>query len=88
MDDYSFFGLNDAITLGNVDFYKKSVTSAADLPADVPFRTKAKYPEKLLVWITISEKWISEPFFISKKALLTGSMYREDCVKQRLVPFL
>ena len=50
--------------------------------------TKAKYPEKLLVWITISEKGISEPIFIPKKALLTGCMYREECVKQRLVPFL
>ena len=38
--------------------------------------------------ITISEKGITEPFFISEKASLTGSMFREDCVKQRLVPFL
>ena len=27
-------------------------------------------------------------FLSLKKASLTGSMYREDCVKQRLVPFL
>ena len=33
-------------------------------------------------------KGISEPFFIPKKASLTGSKHKEDCVKQRLVPFL
>ena len=38
----------------------------------------------LLVWITITEKRISEPLLIPKKASLTGSMYREDGVKQRL----
>ena len=50
----SYFGLKDDITPGNVGFYKKSVTSAGDVPEEVRFRTKAKYPEKLLVWITIS----------------------------------
>ena len=48
---------------------------------------RLKYPEKLLVWITISKKSIGEPFVIPKKALLTGRMHKKDCVKQRLVPF-
>ena len=81
MDDESYFGLKDDITPGNIGFYKKYVTSAGDEPEEVRFRTKAiKYPE-----ITISEKGISEPCFISEKASLTGSMYREDCVKQGLI---
>ena len=59
--------MKDDIIPGNVGFYKKSVTSAVDGPEEVRFRTKAKYPEKLLVWITISEKGISEPFSFLKK---------------------
>ena len=51
MDDESYFGLKDDITPGNVGFNKKSVTSAGDGPEEVLFRTKTKYPEKLLVWI-------------------------------------
>ena len=47
MDDQSYFGLKDDITPGNVGFYKKSVPSAGDVPDEVRFRTKAKYPEKL-----------------------------------------
>ena len=73
--------MKDDFTPGNVGFYKKSVTSAVDGPEEVRFRTKAKYPEKLHVWITISEKGNSEPLSVPKKALLTGSMYREDCLK-------
>ena len=74
MDVESYFALKDDITPGNVGFFKKSVTSAGDVPEEVRFRTKAKYPQRLLVGITTSEKGISEPFFIHKKASLTGSM--------------
>ena len=73
MDDESYFGLKDDITPGNFGFYKKSVTSVGDIPEEVRFRTKAMNPEKLLVWITISEKGISEPFFIHKKVSLAIS---------------
>ena len=49
---------------------------------------KFDFGPRLVVWVTISEKGISEPFFIPKLASLTGSMYWENCVKQRLVPLL
>ena len=43
----SYFGLKDDVTPGNVGFYKKSVTSAGDVPEEVRFRTKDKYPAGL-----------------------------------------
>ena len=76
------------ISPGKVGFYKKSETSAGDVSEKFGFRTKATYPEKLLVWITLSEKGISETFLSLVKASLTGSVYREDFLKQHLVPFL
>ena len=45
LDDESYFGLKDDNTPGNVGFFKKSVTSAGDVPEKVRFRTKAKYPK-------------------------------------------
>ena len=60
MDDESYFCLKDDISPENVGFYKKSVTSAGNVTEEVRFKTKTKYPEKLLVCITISEKGISE----------------------------
>ena len=67
MNDESYFSLKNDITPGNVGFYRKSVTSAVDGPEEVRFRTKAKYPEKLLVWITISEKGSVNHFLSLKK---------------------
>ena len=61
--------LKNNITPGNVGFYKKSVTSVEDLKEEVQFRSKAVYPENLLVWITISEKGISVNYLLSIKKL-------------------
>ena len=32
-------------------------------PDNVRFKGEAKFPEKILVWIAISERGISKPFF-------------------------
>ena len=58
MGDESYFDLKDDITPGNVGFYKKSETSAGNVSEEVRFRTKDKYPEKLLVWITINDTFL------------------------------
>ena len=41
-----------------------------------------------MVWLAISPGGISEPFFCHWRGSLDGEMYREDCLKRRLVPFL
>ena len=43
---------------GNVGFYKKTVASSGNVSEEVRFRTKDKYPEKLLVWITINDTFL------------------------------
>ena len=40
------------------------------------------------MWITISERGVSEPFFLVKKASLNGATYQEECIEGRLLPFL
>ena len=40
------------------------------------------------MWITISERGVSELFFLVKKASLNGATYREECIEGRLLPFL
>ena len=37
-------------------------------PDNVRFKDEAKFPEQILVWIAISERGISEPFFRKSKA--------------------
>ena len=59
-----------------------------DVADEVRLRPKSKYPEKLLVWMAISERGFSKPFFLKKKASLTGQIYRDQCIRQYLVPYL
>lgn len=88
MDDESYFPLKDDNISGNTGFYVPPGGSAGDLPDEVRLRPKSKYPEKLLVWIAISERGISKPYYLVKKASLTGQLYRDECIQKYLVPFL
>ena len=88
MDDESYFPLKDDNIMGNKGFYVESGTPSGDIPDDIRLKPKSKYPEKLLVWLAISEKGISKPFFLVKKAALTGEIYREECISKYLVSFI
>ena len=88
MDDESYFPLKDNNINGNSGFYVSTECPLGDVPEDVRLRPKSKYPEKLLVWIAISERGTSKPFYLVKKASLTGNIYREECIEQYLVPFI
>ena len=59
-----------------------------EVKRNIKYKTKEKFPKKLLVWIALSEKGHSEPFFMVTRGNLTKEIYAEECIKQRLVPFL
>ena len=88
MDDELYSPLKDDNIMGNKGFYVESGTPSGDIPDDIRLKPKSKYPEKLLVWLAISEKGISKPFFLVKKAALTGEIYREECISKYLVSFI
>ena len=61
------------------------------LPVDeeVKFKEKTKFPEKLLIWLAISRRSRSEVYFRhQKEGSSTGQVYRENCIKKRLIPFI
>ena len=71
------------------DYSKHYFTSGKkEVPRDVKYRTKEKFPKKLLVWLAISENGHSEPFFMLTRGNVTKEIYVEECIKQRLVPFI
>ena len=70
--------------LGNVRYY---TTNKDNTPA-VRYRFKINFPKKLLVWIVISDKGLSEPFFVPIRGSLNGEIYRRECIESRLVSFL
>jgi DNA-binding transcriptional ArsR family regulator len=85
MDDESYFPMKSDVIPGNDRFYCLDYTTA---PEDVKYMRKRKFPTRLLVWLAISTKGISTPFFIPAGSALNGEMYREKCIKEHLLPFL
>ena len=52
---------------GNFGFYSDNKEEA---PLDVKFKSKQKFSPKILVWLALSSKGISEPYIGKTKGLL------------------
>lgn len=85
MDDESYFTLSHATINGNGTFYSSNV---AKTPASVKYRPKAKFEEKVLVWVAASSKGLSKPLITKSGLAVNQDIYREQCIRRRLVPFL
>ena len=101
LDDESYFTKTHSTINGNDNFYSDNIDFA---PANVKFRRKHKYEKKLLVWIAMSPRGISEPFIMASGnavatafplAMMNGRqtdhdqfVYRDSCLAPRLLPFI
>jgi hypothetical protein len=85
MDDESYFSLSGENMPGN-DGYYSSNKSTTDI--EVKYRTKAKFPAKILVWVAISENGRSNAYFAPKNCAIDSKTYSKECIIKRLIPFL
>ncbi|KAI6647164.1 hypothetical protein LOD99_8817 [Oopsacas minuta] len=88
MDDESYFGLKDDNINVNKGYYISESLSAKSLNPRISYIRKSKYPPKLLIWLAISKEGISEPCFCPRNLSITGEIYRNQCIKKHLIPFL
>ena len=85
MDDESYFCLrNDSIPC-NSHYY---ASAKSDAPESLRWRPTKKFEEKMLVWIAISPKGISKPFFQRSGLAVNKEIYQQKCIIQRLLPFI
>lgn len=70
---------------GNNNFYS---SDRSQTPTSVRFRSKAKFEPKLLVYVCISEKGLSTPFFALRGLATNGQIYLKECIKNKLEPFI
>ena len=84
LDDESYFTKTHSTINGNDNFYSDNLDFA---PAKVKFRRKHKYEKKLLVWIAMSPRGISEPFIMASGNAFDQFVYRDSCLAPRLPPF-
>ena len=57
-------------------------------PNDVKIKTKQKFEPKLMVWLTISPRGISQPFIVPSGLAVSQKVYLKECVIKRLIPFI
>ncbi len=57
------------------------------VPRDVAFHALDNYPDKIMVWLCISDCGMSQPYFMPWNDSIRGEDYHENCVKEHLVPF-
>lgn len=85
MDDESYFTLANATLSGNDTFYSSDRRLT---PNDVFYWDKAKFDEKVLLWIAISARGIAKYYIMPSKQAINQTIYLDECIKKRLVPFI
>ena len=85
MDDEKYFLLQDQSTPTHRGFYMSDKRTTAP---QVKFKRIQKFEAKILVWIAISEKAISKPFFSKQKQAASQTTYLNRCIIARLIPFI
>ncbi len=83
--DEKFFTFSNDDTSQNVGFYSFNKKYAPD---NVKYRSKEKYPKKVLVWLALSAKGISTPFIVTTKgSAINAGIYINKCLT-KLLPFI
>jgi hypothetical protein len=84
LDDESYFTTDGSDTNQNSFYYECEDIEA---PENVRFRPVAKYPKKVLVWVTMSSKGFSEPYIVPSGNSVTAEVYIRECLT-RLKDFI
>jgi transposase len=85
MDDESYFTIDGSDTYGN-DFYY--AYHGLEVPEEVKYRFVSKFTPKVMVWLAISSKGISEPLIVKSKNAINSQIYIEECLNKRLIQFI
>ena len=85
IDDETYFTFTGSEMPANSGFY---TGPGGDVPINVRYRSKEKFPRKLLVWMGISPRGLSKPVILPSRANIGGEIYREKCLREGLLPFL
>ena len=84
MDDEKYFTLTGDIN-SNRFYYS---TEPSTTPYNVKFKCRTKFEPKLMVWMAISQKGISDVYIHRNKAAVGTETYLNECIRKRLIPFI
>lgn len=85
VDDESYFTFSHSTLSGNAGYYSSNVSTTS---TRTKFSRKKKFEEKVLVWIAIGPKGLSQPFIHTSKLAVNAQRYLSKCVRRRLIPYI
>lgn len=85
LDDESYFTKSNTTLAGNDIFYSDNLQKTKN---EVKNKYKAKYEEKVLVYIVISSRGTSKAVFFKSGLAINQFTYKEECLKKVLIPFI
>jgi len=85
LDDESFFTLGHGSQPGNDCCYRDNVQKT---PETVKNKFQTKYEPKIMVWLAISPKGMSTPYFVPSGLAMSQKVYLNECIEKRLVPMI
>ncbi|XP_055625397.1 uncharacterized protein LOC129768048 isoform X1 [Toxorhynchites rutilus septentrionalis] len=85
LDDESYFPLSKTHIPGNDNYYSSDKSST---PPEVKYKFKHKFVKKVMLYIAISDRGISKPWFKPSGLAINQQIYREECLDKILLPFL
>lgn len=85
LDDESYFTLSHSTISGNDGFYSSNVSSTS---AEVKYAKKKKFEQKVLVWVAISPRGISQALIRKSGFAINAQTYLNECIRRRLIPYI
>lgn len=85
IDDEKYFKLSGDNVLGNRFFYS---TDPSTTPSNVKFIKKKKFDSKVMIWMAISSRGVSNVYVHRSKQGVRQETYLKECIKKRLLPFI
>ena len=85
IDDEKFFKLSGNNVLGNRYFYS---TDPSVAPPNIRFQQKTQFESKVMVWMAISTKGVSNVYVHRGKQAVDQKIYLKECINRRLLPFV
>lgn len=85
LDDESYFPLSKSQVPGNDIYYTMNPKTT---PPSVKFKFKKKFEAKVMLYIAVSDRGVSEPYFKPSGLAINQEIYQKECLAKILVPFI
>lgn len=85
IDDEKYFKLSGNNVIGNRYFYSTDPSTA---PPNIKFQQQTKFEQKVMIWMAISSKGISNVYIHQSKQGVNQDIYLKECINRRLLPFI